>query len=108
MDLATRSQVYARDGRLGRATLLVLDPIKQRVTYLVAKDAGGDERLWPMENVAETERNRIVLRGDKAAFAALPLFKATQFIKVDAVPAAFELQAWDGLSMSWPSGLPTA
>lgn len=106
MHLDPNAQVYGSDGHIGRATQLIVHPIRRRVTHLVvrAEGVGGQERLVPIDAVRDTSENRIDLDSTRAHFKRYEPFTETHFIEVE-VPAYLDDGAWDysgWTGMGWP------
>ena len=101
MHLPPNAQVYGSDAHIGRATRLIIHPIRKRVTHLVVKaeGLGGQERLVPIEDVKDTHEGRIDLKTGKDHFKHYPPFTETHFLDVD-VPASLDYDDWE--SMGWP------
>jgi uncharacterized protein YrrD len=68
------ADVYCFDGEGGELTQVIADRSTRRVTHLVVerKGFGKDERLVPVEQIAETSTKRISLRCSKADLAGMP------------------------------------
>ena len=101
MHLPPNAHVYGSDAPIGRATQLIIHPLRKRVTHLVVKaeGLGGQERLVPIEDVKDTHKDRIDLKTPKDHFKRYPPFTETHFIDVD-VPTYVDYGDWDG--MGWP------
>ena len=108
MDLPARAQVYGGGAHLGHATTLVIDPVNKTVTHLAVRAEGllGKECLVPLSAVQKTQKNRIDLNCDEAAFKTFPPFTETQFIDLDDLPLndmfLNDYQGWGGVGVSWP------
>lgn len=107
MHLPVNAQVYGRDGHLGHALKLIMNPVRKRVTHLVVKGEGlgGQERLVPIGAVTGTEAHRIILDCDKVQFKTYEPFTETKFIEVD-MTTYLNYEGWS--SAGWPYVTPVS
>jgi sporulation protein YlmC with PRC-barrel domain len=96
--------VHCTDGRCGRSTHVILNPATERVTHLVVKGRKPSrvERLVPVERVANTAADVILLDCTREEFAQLEPFKQTDFIYGDLPHYATDPK----LTMLWPYVVP--
>ena len=100
MDLPLSVDVHCSDGRCGRSTYIVLNPVTEQVTHLVVKERAAPraERLVPIEWVASTTVDVIVLNQPKEKFAGLESLRQTDFTYTDVPHFATDPK----LTLVWP------
>ena len=72
------ADVMAADGVVGRVRYVVVDPASGDATNLVVGDQTTN-RLVPISQVSAVAGGRVALRGDRAAWQALPLYDPAAF-----------------------------
>ncbi len=79
------ADVHCTDGRCGRSTHIILNPITEKVMHLVVKEqqAPYTERIVPIKWVKETTPELILLSHTKDEVAALDVFNQTNFVQRD-------------------------
>jgi sporulation protein YlmC with PRC-barrel domain len=87
MDLPIEVDVYCSSERCGRATYIVLDPVKDEVTHLVVKENVFPhiERLVPLEAIAETTPEKIQLKCTSNELHGMDAFLETDFLRSDEI-----------------------
>jgi sporulation protein YlmC with PRC-barrel domain len=100
MDIRLNVDVHCVDGRCGRSTYIILNPVTERLTHLVVKEQWPSrvERLVPIDWVAITTRDVIVLNKAREEFTQLEEFTQTEFVYRD-VP---HLTSDPKVTMFWP------
>jgi hypothetical protein len=100
MDIRLNVDVHCTDGRSGRSTYIILNPITERLTHLVVKEQwpSRTERLVPIDWIAITTRDVIVLNKAREDFTQLEEFAQTEFVYRD-VP---HLTSDPKVTMFWP------
>jgi sporulation protein YlmC with PRC-barrel domain len=100
MDIRLNVDVHCTDGRCGRSTYIILNPITERLTHLVVREQwpSRTERLVPIDWVAITTRDVIVLNKAREEFTQLQEFTQTEFVYRD-VP---HLTSDPKVTMFWP------
>jgi sporulation protein YlmC with PRC-barrel domain len=100
MDIRLNVDVHCTDGRCGRSTYIILNPITERLTHLVVREQwpSRTERLVPIDWVAITTRDVIVLNKAREEFTQLEEFTQTEFVYRD-VP---HLTSDPKVTMFWP------
>jgi uncharacterized protein YrrD len=100
MDIRLNVDVHCTDGRCGRSTHIILNPVSDRLTHLVVKEQwpSRDDRLVPIDWVVITTRDVIVLNRSREEFSQLDPFKQTEFVYRD-VP---HLTSDPKVTMFWP------
>ncbi|MCL7453441.1 MAG: hypothetical protein M8467_10390 [Anaerolineae bacterium] len=85
MEIPLGVDVHCTDGRCGRSSYIVLDPITEKVTHLVVREPSPTriERLVPVQLVDQTAAEVILLRATKEEFGQLEPFEQTQFVYKD-------------------------
>jgi sporulation protein YlmC with PRC-barrel domain len=83
---------------------VIVNPATQKISHLVVRAARPSrmERLVPMDLVAQTTPELILLRCDQATFAALPPFEQTDFVYTDVPHYATDPK----LTLIWPYVVP--
>jgi sporulation protein YlmC with PRC-barrel domain len=100
MDIRLNVDVHCVDGRCGRSTYIILNPVTERLTHLVVKEQWPSriERLVPIDWVAITTRDVIVLNKAREEFTQLEEFTQTEVVYRD-VP---HLTSDPKVTMFWP------
>ena len=82
MEIPVQAQVECTDGLCGRSVYVLINPVTDKVTHLVVKEAVSDtEYLVPVEFVTETIAHTIRLRCSKAKLKKMHRFIKTTFIE---------------------------
>ena len=104
MDLPLNVDVHCTDGRCGRSTYIIINPATEQVTHLVVREQWPSwvERMVPVEWVAVTTRDIIVLKQTRQEFNDLGAFNQTDFIQRDVPHYASDPK----LTMIWPYVVP--
>ena len=104
MEFPLDAQVHCTDGRCGRSTYIIVNPITEKMTHLVAKERQPSrvERLVPISLVADTTAERIVLNCSLEQFSRLEPFNQTHFIHGDLPHHAMD----PALTLLWPYATP--
>jgi hypothetical protein len=77
------ARVHCSDGSAGRSTCLILDPIREVVTQIVVYDGGRPielERVVPVERIADTTHDSILLDCTRDELRELPTFDSVGYI----------------------------
>ena len=77
------ARVHCSDGSAGRSTCLILDPIREVVTQVVVYDGGRPielERVVPVERIADTTHDSILLDCTRDELRELPPFDSVGYI----------------------------
>lgn len=85
MDFPLNVEVHCPDGRCGRSTYIILNPVTEQVTHMVVQEqkAPHTERLVPVDWVKETTPELILLNQPKEAVETLASFNQTDFVHQD-------------------------
>lgn len=96
MELTLNVDVECPEGKLGRATYLIINPISQEVTHLVVRDERlpHEERLLPTTWIQESNHDGIVVDCTYAEWQKLEPFYATEFVKMPVPQFASEGFGW--------------
>jgi hypothetical protein len=88
IDLPTKAEVHCSDGAAGRSTYVIFNPIGRQITHLVVKSYRPPfpEYLVPMDQVEETNDNRIKLKCTRDDLNKMELFEYQDYIRTE-VPA---------------------
>ncbi|GAB4422507.1 MAG: hypothetical protein Kow0031_00310 [Anaerolineae bacterium] len=83
MDIPLNVDVHCPDGRCGRSTHIIINPALEKVTHLVVKEQWPSwiERIVPVDWVAATTREIVVLNHPREEFRQLQPFNQTDFIR---------------------------
>lgn len=83
MEIPLQAPVECTDGVYGRSAYVLMNPVAGKVTHLVVRaDAWPNtETIVPVEAVAETVADTILLRCSKAELAQMAPFVKTEFIE---------------------------
>jgi sporulation protein YlmC with PRC-barrel domain len=87
MDLPIDVDVFCSNGRCGRSTSIVLNPVKDEVTHLVVREKHFPhiERLVPIGSIAGTTPEGIHLKCAQNELHNMDAFLETEFIRSDEV-----------------------
>jgi sporulation protein YlmC with PRC-barrel domain len=104
MDIPLNVDVHCPDGRCGRSTHIIINPASEKVTHLVVKEQWPSwvERLVPVDWVAATTRDIIVLRYPREDFRQLQPFNQTDFIQREEAHYPTD----PALTLVWPYTVP--
>jgi sporulation protein YlmC with PRC-barrel domain len=83
MEISISAEVNCTDGSCGQISTIIVDPHKQEVTHLVVKDKSlpdSDQRLVPIEQVAEATHDHIQLRCSRNDLADMDPFIEIHYI----------------------------
>jgi hypothetical protein len=82
MDIPINAEVYCTDGRCGRSTTVILNPVTDKVTHVVVAERGllGIEHIVPLDQVVETTPTSIRLRSSAADLTQFNPFVEAHFI----------------------------
>ncbi|HRW06984.1 MAG TPA: PRC-barrel domain-containing protein [Caldilineaceae bacterium] len=96
MELTLNVDVECPEGKLGRATYLIINPISDEATHLVVRDERfpHEERLLPVEWIKESNHDGITVDCTLAAWAKLEPFYKTEFVKMPVPVYANEGFGW--------------
>jgi sporulation protein YlmC with PRC-barrel domain len=86
MEIPLDTQVECTDGICGRSEYVLINPVIKKITHLVVKEdaAPNTEYLVPIESVAKTIADTILLRCSKTEFKKMKPFMKTEFIEENA------------------------
>ena len=100
MDIPLNVDVHCPDGRCGRSTYVIVNPTTEQLTHVVVREQwpSRTERLVPIDWVAVTTRDIIVLNRPRDEFTLLPPFTQTDFVQRDVPHYASDPK----LTMFWP------
>jgi sporulation protein YlmC with PRC-barrel domain len=106
MDIPLNVEVHCPDGRCGRSTYIIMNPATDQLTHVVVREQwpSQTERLVPIDWVAVTTRDVIVLKHPRAEFTLLDPFNRTDFIQRDVPHYATDPK----LTLIWPYVVPAA
>ena len=104
MDIPLNVDVHCPDGRCGRSTHIIINPAIEQITHLVVKEQWPSwvERIIPVDWIAATTRDIIVLNHTRAEFTQMPPFNQTDFIQRDESQYATDPK----LTLVWPYTVP--
>jgi sporulation protein YlmC with PRC-barrel domain len=83
MDIPIQADVECTDGRGGRSTGVVVNPVTRRVSHVVVEEDPFPhiKRLVPVALIAEASPDRICLKATKAALGEQESFLETHFVQ---------------------------
>jgi uncharacterized protein YrrD len=104
MDLPLNVDVHCLDGRCGRSTYVIINPATDQVTHLVVREQwpSRTERMVPIERIAVTTRDVVVLNQTRAEFTSLDPFNQTDFVYTNMPHHATD----PSLTLLWPYVVP--
>jgi uncharacterized membrane protein len=80
------SKVICVDGREGKSTAVVVDPVTKTLTHIAVVEKSllhGEERLVPIDKVEKTTRDTIHLSCTLAEVLQMPPFTRTRYLEMD-------------------------
>jgi sporulation protein YlmC with PRC-barrel domain len=104
MDLPLNVDVHCFDGRCGRSTYIIINPATDQVTHLIVREQwpSRTERMVPVEKIAITTRDVIVLNQTRADFTTSDSFNQTDFVYTNVPHHATD----PSLTLLWPYVVP--
>lgn len=104
MDLPLNVDVHCLDGRCGRSTYIIINPATDQVTHLIVREQwpSRTERMVPVEKLAITTRDVIVLNQTRADFTTSDSFNQTDFVYTNVPHYATD----PSLTLLWPYVVP--
>ena len=112
MDIPVNVDVYCTDGLCGRSTYVLVNPVREKVTHLVVKEARApnNERVVPTEVVSRTTPDMVMLQCTRDQLSAMDPFIETEYIQAE-TPEEIDRLAYSGSygfgsSRMWPYFLP--
>jgi sporulation protein YlmC with PRC-barrel domain len=104
MDLSLNVDVHCLDGRCGRSTYIIINPATDQVTHLIVREQwpSRTERMVPVEKIAVTTRDVIVLNQTRADFTTSDSFNQTDFVYTNVPHHATD----PSLTLLWPYVVP--
>jgi hypothetical protein len=105
MDFPLGVDVHCSDGRCGRSTYIILNPVSDQLTHIVVKELHPSrlERLVPSNLVKSSAAEVILLNCDKEEFSKLEPFNQTYFVRSE-IPHYVSDPA---LTLLWPYAVAT-
>lgn len=96
MNIPLNAAVYCGSERVGTSRVLIVDPVRERVTHLVVRAHGlGDrEFLVPLEQVAGTTADTVHLTGSRDDLSRCERFTEAHFVRADVPDWATDALAW--------------
>ena len=85
MDIPLNAKVSCSDGPCGQSTYLVLMPTTEEITHVVVSDGSfpGTEYLVPIDRIAESTPESILLNCTLEELSKLPIFNQLEFFPSD-------------------------
>ena len=82
MDIPLNVDVYGLNGRIGRSTHIIINPITEEVTHVVVRESFDDhtERLVPVEEIQESDSNMIRLACNDTGLSQMEVFEKVEFM----------------------------
>lgn len=105
MDIPLKVRVHCTDGRCGRSTHIIVNPASEQVTHLVVREKQPSrvERLVPIDWIAATAAEVILLNHTLADFKLLDQFRPTDFVYTEIPVHATDPK----MTALWPYVVPT-
>lgn len=102
MDIPLNADVYGPDGRIGRSTYIIINPVSQEVTHVVVNDNSTDrtERLVPVKHIQDSDSDMIRLDCTGEQLLSMESFEEVEFMPVS-VPR-YEAPAASSNAYAWP------
>jgi uncharacterized protein YrrD len=82
MDIPLNVDVYGPNGRIGRSTYIILNPVTEEVTHVVVRENFNNhtERLVPMTDIQSSDTNMIRLACNKTGLSQMEPFEEVEFM----------------------------
>jgi sporulation protein YlmC with PRC-barrel domain len=83
-DIPIDANVQCTDGKCGRSTYIIVNPVKQTVTHFVVKNKDlpeNPDRLVPVDKIAQISGDVIQLNCSRAELAEMHPFTTTRFVQ---------------------------
>src|SRR5512139_1742772 len=80
------SKVLCADGKEGKSTADVVDPVTKAVTHIAVVEKSmlhGEDRLVPIDKVEKTSRDTIHLNCSMEEVLEMPAFTSTRYLEID-------------------------
>ena len=90
-DIPMDAKVQCTDGKCGKSTFVIVNPVKRAVTHFVVKYKklpDNPDRLVPVEEIADISEGLIKLNCSRAELAEMKPFTTTRFVQ-ERVPDSF-------------------
>ena len=84
MDIPMNAKVKCTDGKCGRSTHVIVDPVERKVSHFVVKYKKlpeNPDRLVPMEKIADISGNLIQLNCTRKELAGMRPFTTRRFVQ---------------------------
>ena len=110
MDIPVNVDVYCTDGLCGRSTYVLINPVREKVTHVVVKEAEAphEERVVSTEIVSETTPDMILLACTRDQLNRMDPFIETEYVREE-MPERYVTYAGSygvGSTWMWPYFLP--
>lgn len=105
MDIPMDAKVKCTDGKCGKSTYVIVDPVKQAVTHFVVKYKKlpeNPDRLVPVETIADMSQKLISLSCTRAELAEMQPFTTTRFVQKEEPDYAASYMAGDPNAFTQP------
>jgi len=83
-DILLSAKVNCSDGHCGQSTEVIVNPVKKKITHFVVEDSSlpdYDTRLVPIEKVASTSHDSILLDCNRDEFVRMEPFITSRYIE---------------------------
>ena len=101
MDIPLDVEVRCSDGACGNSTAIIVEPNTEKVTHFVVR-VEGSQYLVPIEAIADTASDHILLQWSREDLAAASPFEKAVFAGEDL--GAYTAPGMTGASIAWPYG----
>lgn len=104
MDIPLNVDVHCSDGRCGRSSFIIINPMNDEITHVVVKEKAPSqvERMVPRRWIVASTSEVIVLNRSLNDFLKLEVFSKTDFIYTDLPHHATDPK----LTLLWPYAVP--
>ena len=83
MKIPLKAKVICKDGEYGRVKELLIDPVKEKVTHIVAENSHRDlEVIVPIEDVDYTTDSVVTIEKEATDIDKYPLFIINEFVTI--------------------------
>lgn len=105
MDIPLNVDVYGPDGRIGRSTHIILNPVTEEVTHIVIRENFNkhSERLVRVGEIQETDTDMIRLACNETELSHMEVFEELEFMPIT-VPSSEPLTPIN--AYAWPYTVP--
>jgi hypothetical protein len=106
IDIPVNAEIECSDGRAGRCTCVIVNPITKLITHLVVKSnwPSNNEFMVAVDQIKETTPDLILLKCSRDDLKQMEPFESEEYIRTK-IP---DYENWQDAYYTWPMVLPAA